>query len=631
MAAVVALWIVRPGTLAQLDARAYDELLRHTAAPPATGRVSIVAVDERSIAEVGQWPWRRDVIARLVERLRDFGARVVAFDIILSEPDRLGTPQTHTPDGSKTATTTTDAALATTLEEHRVVTGYAFTFDASGGDSSSCGLHPLRSVQIAAPGHLSPSQRLFRPSGVICSLAIFNRASGASGFLNVSRDPDGVVRRVPLVLEYQHELYPSLALAAVQHTRLGDVIISTTSGQRLTLDVAGQTIPLDAYGRLLPRFRSGRAFRFVGASDVLEGRLPAGSFTDQIVFVGGTALGVSHPVATPLDTSSPGVEVHATVADSLLGRNFISLPAHAGAYDLGSAAAALLAVTALATLSGLLSGGLWTAIGCVCLWMLAAWALETRHTFFSPVLPTLSATMSLAVLTVAKVVHERRRAETEQRRRQRAHRFIVESLTSLTEARDVDTGRHVRRTQRYTRVVASELAKSPRFRGRLTPETIELMAILAPLHDIGKVGIPDAVLNKPGPLTSDEYSRMRTHPRLGYNAIVNAEAASLIEDEEVMALAKDMVLTHHEWWDGHGYPQGLAGEEIPVGGRVLAVVDVYDALVGARPYRAAMPHEQAVATIRAQRGTHFDPDVVDAFVAVERDIHTLSQTLNRTE
>jgi putative two-component system response regulator len=151
------------------------------------------------------------------------------------------------------------------------------------------------------------------------------------------------------------------------------------------------------------------------------------------------------------------------------------------------------------------------------------------------------------------------------------------------------------------------------------------------LHDIGKVGIPDAVLNKPGPLTSDEYSRMRTHPRLGYNAIVNAEAASLIEDEEVMALAKDMVLTHHEWWDGHGYPQGLAGEEIPVGGRVLAVVDVYDALVGARPYRAAMPHEQAVATIRAQRGTHFDPDVVDAFVAVERDIHTLSQTLNRTE
>jgi adenylate cyclase len=388
-------------------------------------------------------------------------------------------------------------------------------------------------------------------------------------------------------------------------------------------------IPLDAYGRLLPRFRAGRAFRFIGASDVLEGRLPAGSFTGQLVFVGGTALGVSQTVATPLDTSSPGVEVHATVADSLLGRSFISLPANVGAYDLGSAVAAVLAVSALTTMSGLLWGGLWTAIGCVGLWMLGSWALETRHTFFSPVLPTLSATTSLAVLTIAKVVHERRRADAEQRRRHRAHRFIVESLTSLTEARDADTGRHVRRTQGYTRVVANELAKAPRFHRTLTPETIELMAILAPLHDIGKVGIPDAVLNKPGPLTPDEYSRMRTHPHLGYNAIVNAEAASLIEDEEVMSLAKEMVLTHHEWWDGHGYPQGLAGEQIPVGGRVLAIVDVYDALVGARPYRAALPHEQAVAMIRAQRGTHFDPDVVDAFVAVERDIQALSQRLNR--
>ena len=149
-------------------------------------------------------------------------------------------------------------------------------------------------------------------------------------------------------------------------------------------------------------------------------------------------------------------------------------------------------------------GGLWTAIGCVCLWMLGSWASRVATDVL------LAGAANAVRHGVARrshhrqVVHERRRAETEQRRRQRAHRFIVESLTSLTEARDVDTGRHVRRT-RALRVVANELAKSPRFRGTLTPETIELMAISAPLHDIGKVGIPDAVLNKPGPLTSDEY------------------------------------------------------------------------------------------------------------------------------
>jgi len=131
----------------------------------------------------------------------------------------------------------------------------------------------------------------------------------------------------------------------------------------------------------------------------------------------------------------------------------------------------------------------------------------------------------------------------------------------------------------------------------------------------------------PGPLTDDEFAQMRTHPRLGYDAIVNAEALSLIEDEEIVGLAKEMVFTHHEWWDGHGYPRGLAGEDIPVGGRILAVVDVYDALIAARPYRGALRHEQAVDIILEQRGTHFDPDVVDAFVAAEREIEALSKTL----
>jgi adenylate cyclase len=638
-AVVVILAIVRPAAVAHLDLRAYDELLRRTTRPPATGRVSIVAADERSIAEIGQWPWRRDVVARLVDRLRDLGARVIAFDVILSEPDRFGSPQPPGSNGSETGVTPTDQALAAALEHQQVVTSYAFTFNGpvgnignvgNTGNTPSCVLHPLHAVQVTASGRASPAHRLFRPSGVLCSLPLFSRAAGASGFLNVSPDADGIVRRVPLVMEYRGEVYPSLGLAAVQ--QIGDtrsVTMSATSGGALTLRLAGQTIPLDAHGRLLIGFRGpGRTIRSVGASDVLEGRLPAGSLADQIVFVGGTALGVGDQVATPLDTSYPGLELHATVAENLLGRHFIALPAFGTAYDLGTAVAAALAVAMFTIAGGLLWGGLGTAIGCVVVWGLAAWALETRHTFCSPLFPTLSATMSLAVLTVARVVHEQRRAEREKRRRQRAQRFTVHSLTSLTETRDVGTGKHARRTQAYTRLVAGLLAKSPRYRRTLTPETIELMAILAPLHDIGKVGIPDAVLNKPGPLTPDEYAQMRTHPHLGYNAIVNAEAGASIEDKEVLSLAKDMVFTHHEWWDGRGYPRGLAGEAIPIGGRILAVVDVYDALVASRPYRLSVPHEQAVGIIRAQSGTHFDPDVVDAFVAAERDIEALSKTLS---
>jgi len=625
-AVIVMLSIVRPAAIAQLDVDAYDQLLRRAARPPATGRVSIVAIDEKSIAEIGQWPWRRDVLARLVKRLHDLGAGVVAFDIILSEPDRLERRQPPTTNHSEVVSTTTDATLAAALEHQRVVTSYAFTFDEQAGNATSCVLHPLQAVQVKA----SLAQALFdlQPSGVICSLSVFNRAAGASGFLNIGLDTDGIVRRVPVVMEYRGQFYPSLALAAVQQIRRTRwVTMSATSG-RVTVDLAGQTIPLDAHGRLLLRFRGpGRTIRYVGASDVLEGRLRAGSFADQIVFVGGTALGINDQVATPLDTAYPGLEVHATAAEDLLGGHFIALPAYAAAYELGMAVVAGLAVAAFTIAGGLLWGAIGTTIGCVLVWKLASSALETRDTFLSPVFPMLSATMSLAVLMVAKVVHERRRAEREKRRRQQAHRFIVQSLTSLTATRDIATGRHVRRTQAYTRLVASLLAKSPRFRGTLTQDRIELLAILAPLHDIGKVGIPDAVLNKPGPLTPDEYAQMQTHPRLGYNAIVNAESLSSIEDEEIVGLAKEMVFTHHERWDGRGYPRGLAGKEIPIGGRILAVVDVYDALVAARPYRAPMPHDQAVGIIRAQRGTHFDPDVVDAFVAAERDIDAMSKTL----
>jgi adenylate cyclase len=628
-AVVVAFAIADPGAMTPFNLRAYDELLRKGDRPPLTGRVSIVAVDEQSIAEIGQWPWRRDVMARLVERLHGLGAEVIAFDVILSEPDRFEAPGSTAGNTSDGPATATDAMLAAALEHETAVTSYAFTFEPDAGQTRGCVLHPLRTVRIESSGQMPLARRFFQAKGAICSLPAFSRAAGASGFLNVSRDADGVMRRVPMVMEYGGELYPSLALAAVQQIRGARTVTLQGTGDRVRLGLVGQSIPLDARGRLLIRFPGpGRTIRHVPASDVLEGRLPAGAFAQQIVFVGGTAVGVSDVVTTPLDTSYPGVEVHATAAESLLGRHFVAMPANAGAYELVAAVAAALAVAVFMIAGGLLWAGLGTVIVSVVVWLLAAWAFQTRSAFLSPVVPLLSASLAFGVLTVAKVVQERRRAESEERRRQQAYRFIVQSLTSLTEARDADTGRHARRTQGYTRLVASLLAKSPRFRGTLTSEMIELMAILAPLHDIGKVGIPDAVLNKPGPLTPEERAQMQTHPRLGYNTIANAEALSLIEDEEVVGLAKDMVLTHHEWWNGTGYPRGLAGEEIPVGGRILAVVDVYDALVAARPYRVPMAHDQAVDVIRTEKGTHFDPEVVDAFVAAEREVEALAKTLS---
>jgi putative two-component system response regulator len=210
--------------------------------------------------------------------------------------------------------------------------------------------------------------------------------------------------------------------------------------------------------------------------------------------------------------------------------------------------------------------------------------------------------------------------ETEVARRTRENEalqdVVVLAMASLGETRDNETGNHLRRTQHYVKCLATQLQAHPRFAAVLTPEAIRLLYKSAPMHDIGKVGIPDAILLKPGKLTADEFEVMKTHTTLGYEAIHRAEL-SLGHDFDFLRFAKEIALSHQEKWNGSGYPQGLAGEQIPVSARLMALADVYDALISRRVYKPAFSFEQAHDTILAGRGSHFDPDIVDAFVAVE--------------
>ena len=190
------------------------------------------------------------------------------------------------------------------------------------------------------------------------------------------------------------------------------------------------------------------------------------------------------------------------------------------------------------------------------------------------------------------------------------------ALTSLAETRDSGTGNHIRRTQDYIKILAEKLQKHPRFSGCLTDQFIETIVKSAPLHDIGKVGIPDKILLKPGKLLDSEFEIMKRHAALGRNAIEHAEARLGI-DVPFLDIAKEMAQSHHERYDGSGYPRGLTGDSIPLSARLMAIADVYDALTRCRPYKDAMSHKEAVAVIREGKGTHFDPDMVDAFLEVE--------------
>lgn len=197
------------------------------------------------------------------------------------------------------------------------------------------------------------------------------------------------------------------------------------------------------------------------------------------------------------------------------------------------------------------------------------------------------------------------------------------AMASLAETRDNETGNHIRRTQHYVKALAEALKTHPRFASQLDDDTIALLFKSAPLHDIGKVGIPDHILLKPGRYEPAEFAIMKRHPALGLEAIEHAEQ-QLGTTVEFLKLAKEIAYGHHEKWDGSGYPQGLVGEAIPLSARLMALADVYDALISRRVYKEGMPHEQAAAIIAEGRGSHFDPDVVDAFLQIEQTFITIA-------
>jgi putative two-component system response regulator len=192
------------------------------------------------------------------------------------------------------------------------------------------------------------------------------------------------------------------------------------------------------------------------------------------------------------------------------------------------------------------------------------------------------------------------------------------AMAKLAESRDPETGAHLERVRGYSRILARQLAAVEKFRAQVSSEFVRLIYLTSPLHDIGKVGIPDSVLLKPGRLSDREFEIMKTHAMLGAQTL--DAALKMFPGVEFLRMARDIAATHHERFDGTGYPAGLVGDRIPLSGRIVALADVYDALTSKRVYKGALAHEVAKSMIVADSGTHFDPDIVAAFIRCEQQI-----------
>jgi adenylate cyclase len=622
-----------------LDSRIYDTLARSDGTDVASENPVIVDLDERTLSRFGQWPWPRYRVALLLQKLKASGASAIALDMVFADTDRTSLRVLQQDilrdlhvninfSGLPKRLADNDSTLASVLSDGPFVLGYKFTFSVERKPDRKCLLHPINTIIVQRDKTREKTNLLFSAQDVVCNLDVFSGAVHSSGFINAHPDFDGVVRRAPLLIQYGEKIYPSLTLAAlIQALEIRQVTLKMTSRGIESLSLDNKTIPLDAQGNMLIHFHDrSRTFRYISAGDILSGLVPDEQIKGKIVFLGTSAAGLEELCSTPLDPAFPGVEVHATIIDNIMNNRFFSRPYWAPGIELLTIFAVGIISTLFLSWTGVLWSLLFLVLGASGLWQGAHWFLQRDGIFLSPLFPLVTMGGNFGLLVLAKYWHEERKVRARTKELLAVQDFTILCLTSLTETRDTETGRHILRTQRYIRILCEHLSTKPKFYHFMDTDTIERLHKSAPLHDIGKVGVLDQILRKSGQLSVQEFEEIKKHPAYGLEVIQRAEAQFMGgTTASFLRTAKEMVYSHHERWDGSGYPEGLKGEEIPLSGRIMAIVDCYDALISSRVYKkSALSHEDAIALIFQSRGTNFDPDLVDAFM----EIHEKFKAIN---
>jgi CHASE2 domain-containing sensor protein len=514
-------------------------------------KLLVVAVDDKTFADTQlHWPFPRRYHAQAINRLRRDGAEAIVYDVQFTE-------QTTARD---------DNALITAVDRaNNVVLATAETNEKGG-------------------------------SNVLGGDAFLREIGAEAGASNLPEGRGGVLQRV----EYEHGGLDTLATVVAR--RLGrPVRASSFEKDGAWIDFHGPPGTIDT----------------VSFSDLLAGKVSPARVRGRIVVVGAASptLQDVHPTPTS-DTPMSGPEIEANAIDTVLrGMPLHGTPRWAG----------LLIVLALGFLPALLSLRLRPLIAAAVVPAIAFGYLLIAQRAFDhgrilPVaMPLFALSLGMVTTVSAGYVAERRQrhrvtrrnVELEEAVRERTIELretqleVIHRLAQATESRDQETGMHLERMSRMCERLGLAMG--------MTATEAETLRNASLLHDVGKIGVPDAVLLQPGGLSPDDRELMRRHTTIGAELLSGSSS-------DVMRMAEEIARTHHERWDGKGYPAGLAGEAIPLVGRICAVCDVFDALLSDRPYKEPWPVPEALEQLRRERGHHFDPAVVDAFLGIVDDL-----------
>ncbi len=614
--------------VASLDRLFLDTLVRRTPAAPPSRAAIVVDVDEVSLSAVGQWPWPRYKVAELVEKIAAQHPSAIGLDVLFPEPDRASLNTIRKTFHDDFGVDLAFADVPDGLQDNDGYLGYQIARTGTVAASYLYFDHVNRRPATLRTG-LSFGGRtdllaLESATGILGNVDDIARRTTTTGFINNRPDPDGVVRRLPLLIAHDGVVHANLALATVMKS-LG-IVTGTieTDDDGLVLRVGDHRIPIDEHGYALLKLRGkSRRYPSVPAVDVLAGRVPPETFAGRVVFVGSSAAGLNDYYTTAVEVRFPGLKTHAAMAENIVTDDFARTPTWAGdVVDAECLAVGLLMAGMFVVAGGAWAGVAGSAVIAAALVALGVVPYLRAGQVVSPAAALLVEAILFVLFFVARFVIEKRRAFRWFRQLENARQVTIESMASVAETRDPETGAHIKRTQHYVKAVADQLRRTGHFPAVLTKEYIRLLFLSAPLHDIGKVGVPDHILLKPGKLTPDELVIMRQHAEFGRKIIASTSRG--IDGDNFLVIAGEIAATHHERWDGEGYPLGLKGSAIPLSGRIMAAADIYDALISRRCYKEPFTHEAATAFMRERRGEIFDPVVLDAFFAIEHEIRAIA-------
>ncbi len=610
-----------------IDYKLYDLtsfILKSKSVPKYSSNCVIVDIDEKSIQELGQWPWSRIIMAYLIEKIDRMYPTVIGINILFPDRDRtspfaiekfyhdffnLDIKIEPVPEDLKD----NDKIFAEAIKNtHAVLSVYMY--------SQHVFLKNHQKTEYTKQD-FSPLQTAFRAKSILSNYPVLQKATEDFGFINASMDEDGIFRRIPLFIKYKYNLIPSFSLA---------ILLSLDKAKpknHSSFSILGHTVTMDKNSNVLLNYNS-PSIPKISAIDILTNRADPQKIKGKIVLIGSSVSGLKHTFLTANHDAISAVNIHAKVIDNILNNSLLVQP------QLYKNINTFISLV-LSFLMLLLLFKQWyirllmlffTAVIASTIWLVSLY-LKGIYPSIGYLWTPFTVYFFTLTLFFALINHKEKRRFY--RELDQAHSAALESITFVAAMRDDETGTHLIRTKNYVRLLAEYLYEQKLYHHYLTPKHIHLLYEAAPLHDIGKVGIPDNILKKKGKFTPQEYEIMKEHTILGKEMI--EKAMTSYNKNEFLQIACSIAYHHHERWDGKGYPQGLKGDEIPIEGQLMALADVYDALISKRVYKEAFSYEEAEKIIMQERGKIFNPLIVDAFVALKYEFRRISYQYRQEE